>query len=463
MASRQTLTVRSQNLGNADRTVTGVATPASSNASIANLTVTYDLDFATLLSSSGWIDRKDFYQYDLTSSFKPYLEAPTPFGFGYPTGTFSSIAYQNRTSDRIFAQEVRLTSKGDGPVSWTVGGMYRKSTTQVSAHSIVTPDIVPITLLRSSGTSPSDSDSGAVFGELAWRFAPRFELTLGGRYFQDQRTQKASSITFGAATSDTGDKTFSTFSPRLNLKWTPGDNWSLYANAGKGFRSGGFNSVSSGLGLVTVPPTYAPDTLWSYEVGGQFRSDDRRLRAELSIYYNDWTDVQSLAFATGFPIQYVINGSKIGGTGIDAAVQWQATSDLKLSFTGGCNNMSYQNTTGEHPKGDRPDYVPRYSASIAADYALKWTANIPGFVRLDYQIADGWQVYPHNILPAAASAETEHSLNARIGADFNTFKISVFGKNLLDENKVVYPAFASLAMPMRSQPLTIGLSIAYDF
>ncbi|MBS0412638.1 MAG: TonB-dependent receptor, partial [Proteobacteria bacterium] len=204
-------------------------------------------------------------------------------------------------------------------------------------------------------------------------------------------------------------------------------------------------------------------TLWSYEVGGQYRSDDRRLRAEVAVYYNDWKNVQSLAFATGFPVQYIVNGSNVAGAGVDVSVDWRATSNLTLSFSGGYNEMAYRNTTGEHIKGDRPDYVPRYSASVSADYGFDWTSGVPGFVRLDFQVVDGWQVFARNILPAAAIAQTQHNLNARVGADLKGLKLSVFAKNLLDENKVVYPAFASLQTPMRQQPRTIGLSAAYDF
>jgi len=464
MLSHQDLELGSQNLDDADGEVTSaVTTPAGSDADIVNLTIRYDLGFATLLSSSGLVDRNDFYEYDLSSLFIPALEAPIPFGFGYPPGTFSSIGYISHTGNRFFAQELRLTSTDGGPLSWTVGAMYRDSKTSVSSTTVNTPDIVPVDLLTSTGTSPSDSKSWAVFGEATWQISSTLQATVGGRYFEDSRTQDVSSVTFGTPTADTGKETFSTFSPRLNLMWTPSDSWNFYANVAKGFRSGGFNLVSAGFGVVTVPPTYDPDTLWSYEVGGRYRSPDRRFQAEFAIYYNDWSDVQSLAFATGFPAQYVINGSDIAGLGIDAGMVWRATDALTLTLTGGYNDMTYQNTTGEHVSGDPADYVPRYTAAASANYDFEWAPSVPGFARVDYQVTDGWQVFARNVLPAAVTAEPQKYINIRLGADFGKLSLSAFAKNLTDEDGVTYPAFGALSSPMRPQPRTVGFGLSFKY
>ena len=464
MLLHQELKLGSMSLGDADRTYTGaVPTPSSSEANIANLTLTYDLGFARLLSSSGWVDRYDFNQVDLSPLFIPALETPPPFGFGYPSGTFTSIAYQTRNKNRFFAQELRLTSASETPLSWTLGAMYRDSRARVSSDTVNTPDIVPVDLLSTDGTSPSDSVSWSVFGEATWAISPALHATFGGRYFEDRRTQDIASTTFGTPSADEGKVTFSAFSPRVNLMWSPSENFNLYLNIAKGFRSGGFNRVSAGFGIVTVPPTYDPDTLWSYEVGGRFRTPDHRLSAEFSIYYNDWTDVQSLQFATGFPAQYIVNGNDITGFGVDAAVNWRATDALTLSLTGGYNDLSYQKTTDERISGDRPDYTPQYTLAASANYDFHWSADMPGYARLDYQHTDGWQVFPRNILPAPVFADAQDYLNASVGLDLEHFSVSAFAHNITDDNAVTYPAFGGLFTPMRPQPRTVGLSLSYTY
>lgn len=462
--SHQDLDVGSINLSDEDRTTNSVVpTPTSSRANIANLNVSYDMGFATLLSSSGWIDRKDVNQYDLSPAFIPALEAPPPFGFGFAPGSVSSIAYHVPSANQIFAQELRLSSNGDGPLRWTVGGMYRHSQTSIHSFAVVTPDVVPFDLIGVDGTNPSDSRSWAVFGEGTWAFTPTLAATLGGRYFEDRRTQDVASETFGGASADANKATFSAFSPRFNLAWTPSDTLMMYFNVAKGFRSGGFNRLSAGLGLVTVPPTYSPDTLWSYEVGGRYRSPDHRFNAELAVYYNNWTDVQSLQFASGLPVQYVVNGNDIAGFGVDAAASWRVTDALTLSVSSGYNDMTYQKTTGERHSGDPADYVPQFTFSASANYDFHWSSDLPGFARIDYQHTDGWQVYPRNLLPAPAFAETQDYLNGRIGIDVQNLKLSLFANNILDENAVSYPAFGGLFVPMRPQPRTVGLALSYDY
>lgn len=460
----QELELDSINLADDDRTYTGAApTPSKSKADIANLTLSYDFGFATLLSSSGWVDRDDTSQVDLSPLFIPALEAPPPYGFGYPTGTFSSIAYVTDTSNEFFAQEIRLTSMSDGALSWTLGGMYRDSRARVKSATINTPDIVPVDLLTTDGTSPSDSESWSVFGELTWQFAPTLSATIGGRYFEDDREQDIASTTFGGPSADSGTSSFDAFSPRVNLMWNPNDNVNLYLNVAKGFRSGGFNRVSAGFGIVTVPPTYDPDTLWSYEAGGRYRSDDRTFSMELAVYYNDWKDVQSLEFATGFPAQYIVNGNDISGYGVDAAIEWRATESLTLSLSGGYNDMSYQKDTGERQSGDPADYVPEYTLAASANYDFNWADGVPGYARVDFQRTDGWQVFPRNILPAPVFAGSQEYLNARLGADIGSFDVSLFARNLLDEDAVTYPAFGGLFTPMRPQPRTVGVAMSYDF
>jgi iron complex outermembrane receptor protein len=460
----QELDLDSINLSDANRTFSGAApTPSDSQADIANLTITYDLGIATVLSSSGWVDRTENGQVDLSPLFIPALEAPPPAGFGYPSGTFTSIAYQTENTNRFFAQELRLTSSTEGPLSWTVGAMYRDSESRTRSKTVNTPDIVPVDLLTTNGTQPSDSVSWSVFGEATWALSPALEATVGGRYFEDERTQDIVATTFGGPSSDKGKETFSAFSPRVNLMWRPSDEWNLFANIAKGFRSGGFNRVSAGFGIVAVPPTYKPDTLWSYEFGGRYRAPDRRLQAEFSIYYNDWSDVQSLEFATAFPAQYIVNGNDISGIGIDAAVEFRATDSLRFGLSGGYNDMTYQRTTGERKSGDPADYVPQYTLAASATYDFRWAPKAPGYARLDYQLTDGWQVFPRNVLPAPVFADAQRYLNARLGVDLEHINVSLFADNIMDEDGVTYPAFGGLFTPMRPQPRTVGLTLSYNY
>ena len=464
--SHQKLELGSGNFADANgKNVEALTTPVTSRADIANLTINYDFGFATLTSATSYIDRLDTIQNDASRSFIPLFELPAPFGFGFPPGTFQSVALNQRLKNEIFNQEVRLASDGSDRLTWTIGGMYRDARPSAVTSSALTPGLLPFTIISTSGTFPSTSESWAVFGEAGYKFTPQLTATVGARYFEDRRKQNTSSTVFGNASVDTGTGNFNAFSPRFNLAYQPNEQVNLYANVAKGFRSGGFNLTSAGGGLLTIPPTYDPETLWTYEVGGKLQTADRKLSAEAAIYYNDWTDVQSLAFAPPpfNAFSFVVNGTKLAGWGADAQLTYRPVPALSLILSGSYNDTTYRTTTPEHNRGDRADYVPRYTLSASADYRFNLTSALPAFARVDYQLSDGFQVFLRNSQAAPAKADEQSLLNARAGLTFGSVEVSVFGRNLLNEDGITYPAFGALFVPIRPQPRTVGLAVSLSY
>jgi outer membrane receptor protein involved in Fe transport len=460
----QLLRQDSLNLSDSNNDIAGaVTTPISSRADLVNLVATYDFGVATLLSSSGYIDRTDETQQDLTPYFVPLFEAPAPYGLGFPVGSIRSIAEPAESDNHIFNQEVRLTSNGNGPWAWTLGGMFRNSTTFTHISAVVTPDVLPFELADETGTNPSNSRSWAVFGDATYHIVPRLEATLGLRYFEDDRSQNSTSTVFGVGSTDVGSATFHALTPRYNLLWHATDTLNLYTTVSEGFRSGGFNMLSAGEGVVTVPATYAPDQLWSYELGGKFQSADRRVSAELAVYHNDWKNVQSLAFAPGGLVTFTTNDGKLAGNGVDAQLEVRPIWELTLGLTGGYSDMRYKTTTVEHISGDPADYVPPHTASVFSEYRFDWAASLPGFARVDYQVTDGFQVFVRNAQTVPAKSDTQRYLNLRLGLDTQPWLASVFAKNILNEDGVTYPAFGVMTVPTRPEPRSIGVSVSRSF
>lgn len=458
MAHHQELELGAQNLSNADRQVFDqVATPFSSKATILNANATYDLSFAQLLSSTAYVRRRDILTQDLTATFGPFLPL-----FGVAPDSASSIALTSRGTNKIFTQELRLASTGSGLLNWTIGGFYRDSSTDAVGDATVLPQPLPpsIVLYRVRGTSPSDSESWAVFGEASYKLTDTLTAAGGLRYFEDRRRQDSVSTVFNSPAVDRGTATFHALSPRFNLAWQPNDDVNLYANVARGFRSGGFNLTSTGAGLGEVPPSYKPDSIWTYEVGSKFRTSDRKLNVELAVYRNEWTDVQTATNIPGLPTTFTTNGGKIAGWGVDGSVAYSPFSTLTFTLAGGWNDMAYKTSSAEHLAGDRVDYVPRFTGSASAEYRVTVGA-LPGFVRVDYQHADAFQLFARNFQPAPARSDPQDILNARIGVDGDSWSASIFARNILNRNSSIYPAVGALIYDARLQPRVIGLSLNF--
>jgi len=424
---------------------------------IGNLTATYDFGGVTLLSSASYIDRSDYQNSDISPLYVPVLQAV----FALPAGTLQSVSLGAATHNKVFNEETRLSSNGDGALNWTVGGAYRDATLDTISTSAISPNILPITLL--AGGSTATSKSWAVFGEGSYRLLPDVTATIGGRYFQDQRGFNSNSIALGTAAHDVGNQTFDAFSPHFNLAWTPTDQLDLYLNAAKGFRSGGFNDTSSGLGVVTVPPSYGPDVLWSYEVGAKFRSSDRKIEAEVAVYHNDWTNVQTLAFAPGSLLTYTTNGGRLEGWGVDSQLTLHPVTGLTLSASASWNNMAYQTKTADHLRGDPADYVPAFTGAASAEYRFHWTDALGGVVRIDYQHSDPFQVFVRDAMAAPAVTDPTELLNARLGVLKVRWDVSLFAHNILGRSSIVSPAFGALLYPIRLEPRTIGAAATVNF
>lgn len=464
MAQHQELKLGAMNLADDDGNVGDrLPTPTRSRVTLLNALATYDFGEITLLSSTGYIKRKDKQVADMSNVFLPVLETPAPFGLGFPPGTFESVGLGNVFENEIFMQEVRLSGTSD-LFGWTVGGFFRDSDTSVVSGALVTPDILPpsFDLYSARGTYPENSRSWAIFGEAYYKVTPELTATVGGRYFEDRRVQNIQSAVFGAVSDDRGRDTFDSFSPRFNLSWQPTEQVNIYTNVAKGFRSGGFNRTSAGLGIVEVPQSYKPETLWSYEVGGKYQSSDRSFTAELAVYRNEWKDVQSLVFAPGSPVQFTVNGAKLAGWGVEGAVRYAPVPALVLALTGGWNNMEYRSTTDEHIRGDPADYAPEFTGSASAEYRFE-TGAIPGYFRVDYQYSDAFQVFVRTAQIVPAKSEKQHVLNARLGFEGDRWNAAIFARNILDKDSEIYPAFGSLFYPARLQPRVIGLSLGFRY
>lgn len=444
-----------------------VPTPIEDKSDMFNLVLTHDADSITLLSSTGYIDRGADFGVDLTPAFLPFLEAPPPFGFGVPAGTITGIGGVSSTDFKILTQELRLSSSGEDRLRWTAGLYYRdyEATTNIVTYENPVPiaDVLGIPGFQLLTTDTTDTSTAwAVFGEATYAFSPEWELTLGARYYEDDRSRDSTSSTFGSASVDQDSNTFDTFNPKIALLYRIGERSSVYANVAKGFRSGGFNNQSAGLG-VPVPPTYDPESLWTYEIGGVANLGAGQLLLQWDVYYNDWKDVQTFVMLQGLPITILGNGGKASGFGADLQATYLPTDALEITGTIGWSDMEYKSTTEDHLPGDPMDFVAPLTGALTATYNFSLGDNLRSFLRGELQYTDKFQVTIRNFLPEPVYSEARTLVRLAYGLGKGAWDAQLFVNNLLDEDKIAMPAYGSLAEPIRTQPRTIGVNFTYRY
>ena len=82
------------------------------------------------------------------------------------------------------------------------------------------------------------------------------------------------------------------WTPRFGVNVKPMRDLLLYVSATRGFKSGGWNA--RGYTAQSVLP-FGPEKVWSYEAGFKAELFDRRLRANVTVYREDVTDLQTLS------------------------------------------------------------------------------------------------------------------------------------------------------------------------
>ncbi|MGH8251243.1 MAG: TonB-dependent receptor, partial [Steroidobacteraceae bacterium] len=438
-----------QNFTAKDRTtVTQFPTANDGRYDLVNLVGSYDFGPVTLLGTVGYFDREAESAFDITS---PFIIDFFEQVLGVPPGSITLAGIAVAAQTRMWAQELRLSSNGGGPLNYTLGAYYRDPKSSQVSTTVTSPGTLPFDPF--GGSSRDVSEAWAVFGDASYAFTDRFEALIGVRYFEDKRSD-----------SNHAPRTFDTINPRINLSFKISEDGLLYFNAAKGFRSGGFNLPLPSPPFPVVPPNYQPEELFSYELGAKKQWLDRRLTTELAVYYNDWKDLQ--VATSGFvPVVIFTNTGAASGPGIDLSLTARATEHLTVSGTFGYNDMQYDVNSPDRRKGDPLDLVSARTASLALDYRRPLASGTQIRARADYQYTSGYTLTLRDFFPAQpiTRSDERNVVNLRLGADFGMYEAYLFAENVTDDNGSLYPQVASLPEPILARPRTLGIEMTVKF
>ncbi len=101
-----------------------VATPDHNLYNLVNGVIRYDFGPVKLVESAGYIDLHSVITDDLSYAFVPLLDAV----FGLPVGFITQTPLVGDVQSRVFSDEFRLSSSGEGRFNWTAGAYYRRFT-----------------------------------------------------------------------------------------------------------------------------------------------------------------------------------------------------------------------------------------------------------------------------------------------------------------------------------------------
>jgi outer membrane receptor protein involved in Fe transport len=460
-----------------------------------------------LTSATSYFQRKSDHSVDGTEELETSVAPAWPTSFALPNDV------------RQFSEELRLSSKSmeeSGlPVSW-IGGLYLSRVvddTYAISNFLGNLGSLDQTLINSGDgylvpqlkTYPGGDDlfsqythyqlyQTSIFGEVSYSPIAHLTATAGlreliaheavteyvGGYLQWFGNNGGTAVVPGWARSHT-------LAPKFALRYDLSDTASVYANAVEGFRLGGANGpipLSTGclyslhqIGLDSAPSSYAPDKLWSFELGSKSSFLNNRMSVDASVFYITWNKVQQGITVPGTVTDpcgsgFVGNAGNAQSDGVDIDLRAKVTTHLTLSAAG---NVTHAVITQPAPftgtqEGSHLLGVPGWTATIGADYSAPVTGTLSGFADVDMD----WVGRSYGVFDPTASGYDfpEYGrLNARAGVSFGNVQLSVFGKNVLNENKDIQPGQFPFLTPAGTvfytattlTPRTVGISASVKF
>jgi iron complex outermembrane receptor protein len=329
----------------------------------------------------------------VTGAYPPCAAKPSWYplidnnGIHLPPGLQNYRAPATVTNQQnTWTEELRLqSSDSNAPLVWTTGLFYSINR-QSSVEEINDPmmaqffqtlynqdylgwfgytdaggNFIPIPLLANGddyyNRNYSRDAQFAVFGEAAYAITPKLKVTAGLRYAKSDINYDHFSTgpqNF-AINQNGGSEHEKPFTPKLGVSYQANPDNLFYATYAKGYRIGGanpsipFNPCAIDFGNLNMPngapPSYASDTVQSYEVGAKNRLGEG-LRIASSAYWIRWKGIQQTIYMPGCGLQFTANMGTAVAKGGDMQIEWSPMQHLAFEAAIGFTDARYTEDVG---------------------------------------------------------------------------------------------------------------------
>lgn len=410
---------------------------------------------------------------------------PGPVLAGLPASTGFTFDASNRALEvgRQFTQEFRLTSSDEGPATW-VTGLF------LSEERIGRQEGFRFPALGKADRLPSDmlsvqsakSFSVAAYGQVGYRISDSLRVTGGLRYSNERkditvegRLLSGLPLLLQGFAPASADKSWGNLSGKIALDWTPAERIMFYASASTGFKTGGYTGSPSTARQGVTP--YGPEKAINYELGAKTQFLERRLLVNATLFYTDYTDLQTTRFfqpvgrtfgefitenagkavSKGFELEYTalpFQGLEIGGS--------YAYLDARFTrFTGLASTIGTGDFTGK-----RLRQAPRNTASAYVKYTLDLNDAGELSGKVDYRHQDLSYYDPDNNPITVIPAYGLWDLRLAWRSPQRRWEVAAWMRNATDERyrtHVYSQRDSRIAFATFGAPRTVGLTLNYDF
>jgi iron complex outermembrane receptor protein len=340
------------------------------------------------------------------------------------------------------------------------------------------------TVLTIDQTVVQNTESQAAFFEADYRLTDALTLTVGGRYTEDDKDSglidaSMPDLSKLGSLSNPFKKSWSEFTPKVNLRWRFNEDAMVYGLYSKGFRAGGFSGRPGTYEAASI--AYDPETVDNYEIGWKTEWLDGRVRFNGSVFmmkYDDKQEEQSVPTSGGTGQQtLVLNAAQAEINGIEFDVAAVITDNFTVTGNIGIMDSKFKKLIDTDPAtpANKKDLsylklrrAPDYTATISPNYT--WNlGNGTLWVQADLRfVADQELTFLNS---PQSSVKAHEVIDASIGYRMNKTTFTLWGSNLTDDDSwtQAYDVGTSVTFPglwtyaAARPPRTYGLRITHNF
>ncbi len=418
-------------------------------------------------------------------------------------GTFTPDQLRANNSDwnqsqylnvRTTSQEFRYSSDAGDKLQWIAGTYLLHTDRYISTGNMIdTGDGVnrvyreprtttgfpaDFSIPNPQWTFLADSQNNfawALFGSLSYTFSDKWDATFSARYDEDTRKQTTETppgfIPFALAsdlvTGEKRKKTWDAMQPKATVRWRPSDNVTLYADASRGFRSGGFNQSGVALaGVAGVKNTFDQQIADTYEVGVKTQLNNHRLSLNADVFTTDLTGAYYFIFLVDSSTQNLGSIDKSTYKGIEVELNALLTDNWNLNFAYATTDSKIT-ADAEVPNivGQKIPLVPEYTINLGTTWSKPMKNDLKFVVRGDWREVGKTYWGPGDVtispLPWNQIPRNAYDvLDVRVGVQGKDWDVALWSKNALDEK---YNDEFSFPFVWKAEPMRWGIQYTKDF
>ncbi len=469
--------IQDQNLGTDYRDITDIALKLDFSPGYGTFTSVSDYNFTKEIDTG---DAYDFRPIKNSIAYN-FFFAGIPAANGGPAGESQSQFIYEKTE----SEELRFTSNKIGGFSWIAGAYFIHTQRFISTDNIFdrgqgvpavyeTPLVDPSNpfATNTNATFLSDSQNNnawAVFGDATYEFNKQWELDAAIRYDRDERqnttdtpTAFLPAATLGTAhTGEVRTQTFDAAQPKGTLRYKPTDDLTFYGGWSRGFRSGGFNqtgvgAVAASEGKLGVHDIFQAEIANTWEVGAKSQFFDRRMSANLALYYTQSHNGYFFFFdnVTGTQNLGNLDAWYKGG---ELELTARATNWLDLYANYGYNDGKITAMQDPTVIGNKPPLLTQDTVNAGFQAHEGLGGDLTGVLRLDYQLIGRTWWDPQD----STSRDPVNLIDLRAGVEAERWTVTAWSKNLT--NKIYNAEYSPGGFLWRALPRRYGIDFTFKF